>query len=216
MANRQRIWWRPEGRSPFSLDPSSPRGPQILSIVGQCINILGGPLLFVIAAKLYPFLIENRTLYVVGLGSIVVLFFASFVLFRDSAFPRGIQWAAKLLFRAGWGLSTTGLLLGLGLIANGYGAPLISREAAVVSKRQTLERDPSRRAYYIAVRAWPNSRTVIELSAPREIYDRLHVPLAGVDTPQPVLDAMTDAGQVRLVLCDGRLGVECLRRIELP
>jgi len=174
------------------------------------------PLLFVVAAKLYPFLIENRTLYVVGLGSIVVLFFASFALFRDSAFPRGIPWAAKLLFRAGWGLSTTGLLLGLGLIDNGYGAPLISREAAVVSKRQTLERDRSRRVYYIAVRAWPNSRTVIELSARREIYDRLHVPLSGADTPQPVLDAMTDAAQVRLVLCEGRLGVECLRRIELP
>lgn len=216
MADRPRVWRRREGRSPFSLDPSKPRGPQIVSIVGQCINIFGGPLLFVIAANSYPFLIENRTLYIAGLGSIITLFIASFALFHDNAFPRGVPWAAKLLFRAGWGLCTTGLLLGLGLIANGYGAPLISREAAVVSKRQTLERDPSRRTYYLAVRAWPNSRTVIELSAPREIYDRLHVPLVAVDTPQPVLDAMTDAGQVRLVLGDGRLGLECLRRIDLP
>ena len=179
MADRQRIWWRPEGRSPFSLDPSKPRGPQIVSIVWQSVNIFGGPLLFLIAAKYYPFLIQDRTLYIGGLASIIILFLASFALFHDNSFPHGMPGGAKLLFRAGWGLCTAGLLLGLGLLANGYGTPLISREAAVVSKRPTLHRDPSRRTYYLAIRAWPGSRTVVELSAPRDVYDRLDVPLRG-------------------------------------
>jgi hypothetical protein len=43
MSNVQEVWWRPGGRSPFALDPTKPRLPQIGSMVGQFVIILGGP-----------------------------------------------------------------------------------------------------------------------------------------------------------------------------
>jgi len=63
----------------------------------------------------------------------------------------------------------TGLMLGLAGIANGYGTRLTTRDAAVVSKHSTSHRDPANRTYYVAIRAWPASRTVVELGAPREV-----------------------------------------------
>ena len=86
---------------------------------------------------------------------------------------------------------------------------------AVVAKHTTRHSDPARRTYYVAMRAWPPSRTVVELGAPRDVYDRLSVPLVAIDTPQADLDAMPDAGHVRLVLGEGRLGLEWLKSIEL-
>jgi hypothetical protein len=216
MAYGRHVRWRPGGRSPFSLDPSNPRWPQIISLVGQCGIIFGGPLLALVAISHYPFLIEDRTLYIGGLATIVFWFSASFALFDANAFPPGTPGFVRLGFRAGWGLCMTGLLLGLDGIANGYGTPLVMRDAAVVSKHQTRERDPSRRTYYVAMRAWPGSRTVVELGAPREVYDRLNVPLTPIDTPQHVLDTMPDAGHVRLTLGDGRFGLEWLKGIDHP
>ena len=35
MSNVQEVWWRPGGRSPFALDPTKPRLPQIGAMVGQ-------------------------------------------------------------------------------------------------------------------------------------------------------------------------------------
>jgi len=34
----------------------------------------------------------------------------------------------------------------------------------------------------------------VELGAPREVYDRLVVPLIAIDTPQQELEAMPDSG----------------------
>jgi hypothetical protein len=216
MADAERVWWRPGGRSPFSLDPAKPRLPQIATAIFQFSVVFGGPLIGLVTIKYFPFLIEDRTLYIGGLGSIGVCFLASFLCFGDSSFPRGIPTVAKLLFRAGWALSITFWLLGISGIANGYGTPLVTREAAVVAKHPTLERDPARRVYYVAVRPWPQSRDVVELGASRAVYARLDVPITAIDTPQATLDAMQDAAYVRLVLGEGRLGLEWLKQIDLP
>ena len=53
MTDRQQVWWRPQGRSPFSLDPNKPRGPQIASAIGQCAIIFGGPALGLVAITYY-------------------------------------------------------------------------------------------------------------------------------------------------------------------
>jgi hypothetical protein len=213
--SQAQVWWRPGGRSPFSLDPRKARWPQIVAAIVQSVIIFGGPALALIAISHYPVLIEDRTLYVGGLGSILFWFLASFALFPDKSLPRGMPIMARLLFRAGFGLCFTGLLLGAALFANGYGSALVSRDVPVVAKHPTLHRDPARRIYYIAVRAWPNSRRVVELNAPRAVYDRLSVPITEIDAPQEMLDAMPDAASVRLTLGRGRFGWEWLKRTEL-
>jgi hypothetical protein len=214
VANETDVWWRPEGRSPFSFNPEQPLGPQIFAAVWQLGIIFGGPLLALVTINKYPFLIEDRTLYIAGLASIAFWFCATFVVPQLNDFPNGMPQSAKLAFRVGFGLCMTGLLLGIFGIVNGYATPLFSREASVVAKHQTLERDPGRRTNYIAVRVWPGSRDVVELGAPWEVYDRLAVPLIGVHTPQATLNAMPDAARVNLVLGKGRLGWEWLKGIE--
>ncbi len=187
----------------------------MFAAVWQSAIIFGGPLLGLVTVNHYPFLIEDRTLYVAGLSSIAFWFCASFVVPQLNDFPRGMPQSAKLAFRAGFGLCMTGLLLGLLGIANGYATPLVSREVPVVAKHQTLQRDPSRRTNYVAVRAWPGSRDVVELGAPQDIYSRLDVPLTGIHTPQTVLEAMPDTGRVNLIIGKGRLGWDWLKGIEL-
>ncbi len=215
MAGRQ-AWWIPEVRNPFVFDPSRPARPQIIATLGHLFVILGGPLLALVTINHYPFLIADRSLYVGGLSSIVLSFFASFALIRRDDIPPATPVVRRLLFRAGWGLGMTGLLLGLGGIANGYDTPLIAREAPVVAKHPTRHRDPARRTYYVAMRPWPGSLAVVELGASRDVYDRLDVPVTEVGTPQPVLESMRDTGRVRLTLGEGRLGLEWLRQISLP
>ncbi len=79
MAKKTDNWWRPEGRNPFDFDPTQPLGPQIFAAVWQLGVIFGGPLLGLVTINKYTFLIEGRTLYVVGLSSIAFWFGASFV-----------------------------------------------------------------------------------------------------------------------------------------
>jgi hypothetical protein len=57
------------------------------------------------------------------------------------------------------------------------------------------------------MRAWPPSSTVLELGAPREVYDGLAVPRSAIDTPLDELEAMPDRGFVRLIVGQGRFGV---------
>jgi hypothetical protein len=216
MSTTQEVWWRPGGRSPFALDPDKPRLPQIISIVWQSLIIFAGPLIGLLAINRYPFLIMDRTIYIGGATGIVFWFLASFAIYGDKDFPRGMPQFLKLQFRAGYGLCMTFLLLGLFGIANGYGMPTISRDVAVVAKHTTRHSDPARRTYYVAMRAWPSSRAVVELNTPRDVYDRLRVPLTAIDTPQEELDAMADGGSVRLIVGQGRLGLEWLKGIELP
>ena len=54
----------------------------------------------------------------------------------------------------------------------------------------------------------------MELGAPREVYDRIHVPITAISTQQQELEAMRDSGHVRLVVGEGRLGLEWLKSIE--
>jgi hypothetical protein len=216
MSNSEQVWWRPGGRSPFALDPGKPFWPQIISIVWQSLIIFGGPVIGLVTINYYPFLIQDRTLYIGGLSSIVFWFVASFVLYGKDDFPRGMPQFLILQFRAGYGLAMSFLLLGIAGIANGYNTPVIARDVAVVAKHATRHSNPARRTYYVAMRAWPSSRTVVELGAPRDVYDRLRVPLTAIDTPQEELDAMADSGSVRLILGEGRLGLEWLKGIELP
>ncbi len=207
MAGAQNVWWRPDGRSPFSLDPHKPVAPQVVSIVGQGLVIFGGPLLGLIAIEHYPPLVADNTIYIVGASSIAFWFVASFALFGAKSFPVGMPKSMELMFRAGWGLCMTFLVLGIGLIVNGYGTPLISRDVAIVSKRPP---------HYVEVRAWPPLPTVAELGAPRELYVHLPVPLSIVDTPQEQLAALPDRGRLRLIVGQGRLGLEWMATLELP
>jgi len=216
MSNVEQVWWRPGGRTPFALDPTKPRLPQIAAMAGLGLLIFGGPALGLVAINDYPFLIADRTIYIGGIGGIVFWFLASFAIFGDKWFPRGMPQLLKLQFRAGFGLCATFLLLGLIGVANGYDSPLLSRDVAVVAKHTTRHRDPARRTYYVAVRAWPPSRAVVELGAPRDVYDRLDVPLTAIGTPQDELDALPNSGHVRLIVGEGRLGLEWLKGIALP
>ncbi len=70
MAKKTDNWWRPEGRNPFGFDPTQPLGPQIFAAVWQLGVIFGGPLLGLVTINKYPFLVDDRNLYVVGLSSI--------------------------------------------------------------------------------------------------------------------------------------------------
>jgi hypothetical protein len=216
MSSTQEVWWRPGGRSPFALDPTKPSWPQIRSAIGQCLIIFGGPLIGLLAIKHYPFLIMDRTIYIGGAAGIVFWFLASFAIYGDKDFPRGMPQLLKLQFRAGYGLCMTFLLLGLFGITNGYDTPTISRDVAVVAKHPTRRSDPARRTYYVAMRAWPPLPTVVELGAPRQVYERLAVPRTAIDTPQEQLEAMPDRDSVRLIVGEGRFGVEWFKGIELP
>jgi len=185
-------------------------------MAGQGLILFGGPAIGLVTINDYPFLIDNRTLYIGGVVSVVFWFLASFAIFGDKSFPPGMPQLLKLQFRAGFGLGTTFLLLGLSGVANGYNSPLLSRDVAVVSKHTTRHRDPAKRTYYVAVRAWPPSRSVVQLGAPRDLYDRLDVPLTAIDTSQEDLDALPNSGHVRLIIGKGRLGLEWLKSIALP
>ena len=178
--------------------------------------IFGGPALGLVAIEHYPFLIEDRTIYIGGVFCIIFWFVASFAIFNHKSFPRGMPLLPKLLFRAGFALCMTFLLAGVGGIVNGYHTPLTSRDVAVVSKRTSRHSDPARRAYYLALRAWPPSQTIVELGVPREVYDRLRAPVTAIGTSQQELEEMPDRGSVRVVVGQGRLGLEWLKQISLP
>src|ERR1043165_3078269 len=208
MTDVQNVWWRPQGRSPFALDPTKPFWPQIASAVGQFLIIFGGPALGLVAINRYPLLIQDQTIYIGGITSVIFWFIASFVFFSDKSFPRGMPQQLKLVFRVGHGLCMSFLLLGLAGIANGYDTPLVSRDVAVVAKHTTRHSDPARRTYYVALRAWPPSRTVVELGASRDVYDQLAVPITAIGTSQETLAAMPDSGSARLIVGEGRLGLE--------
>jgi hypothetical protein len=216
MSSTDQVWWRPGGRSPFALDPHKPFWPQIGSAIGQSLIIFGGPAIGLVAINHYPFLIADRTIYVGGGTGIVFWFLASFAMFGSKSFPRGMPQFLRLQFRAGFALCMTFLLVGVFGIANGYDTPLISRDVAVVAKHPTRQSDPANRTYYVAIRAWSPLRTVVELSTRREVYDRLAVPVTAIDTPEAELEAISDRAFVRLIVGQGRLGLEWLKGIEPP
>lgn len=204
-----------ELRYGFGIDPARPRARQVSSILFQLTPILLGPLLLLVLIGCYPFLITDRSLYRGALISFCVFFLLSFVVFRHNRSLLKFPLIMRTLFRLGWGLGSAALLWGIIGIVNGLGTPLETRQVPVVAKHPTRERDPADRTYYLAVRPWSGSRTVVELPGSRAIYEALSVPVDAIDTPQAQLDSMPDKGQVNLILGRGRLGWEWLKRIEL-
>ena len=70
MSNAEQVWWRPGGRSPFALDPTKPRLPQIAAMAGLGLLIFGGPALGLVTINDYSFLIADRTIYIGGIAGI--------------------------------------------------------------------------------------------------------------------------------------------------
>jgi hypothetical protein len=203
-------------REAFKLDPKKPAAPQIASNVAGVAYIIAGPLLGLVTIAHYPPLVMDRVIYSVGLGSIAVWFALSWPLIPDRKLPRGMPLFQKLAFRAGWALCTTGWLLGIGGIANGYGMPVSSRDVPAVAKHETRHRDAARRSHYVSIRAWPGERRIVDLDAPADVYARLDLPVTAIGTPQGELQTMPDAATVRLRVGEGRLGLPWLAGIELP
>jgi hypothetical protein len=207
--------WRQ--RSPLALNEFSrakPLAPQIAAAAFQVLIILGGPLIGLVTISSYPFLITDHSLIISALISLTFWFLASFGIFGNEAFPRSIPRGMRLAFRGAFGICQTFLLFGLIGIANGYDTPLIKRDVAVVAKHRSLARDPAKRKYYVAVRAWPPSRSIVEVGVSHELYDQLRVPVTRLHTPDEELEAMANSGIVRLILGQGRLGLEWLKAVE--
>jgi hypothetical protein len=83
-----------------------------------------------------------------------------------------------------------------------------SGDVAVVAK--------TNRNNYVNIRAWPPSPAVVKLMASREVHGQLAFPRIDLDTPERNLEAMPDSGVVRLIVGEGRLGLEWLKSIKLP
>jgi hypothetical protein len=201
-------------RNGFGIDSTKPKNGQIRPIAIQLTPILIGPILVLVLIGCYPFLITDRTLYQGALLSGCFFFLLSFVVFRRDPSLRKFPLPMRTLFRFGWALGSVALVWGFIGIVNGLGTPYEIRQVPAVAKHHTRERNPADRTYYLAVRPWRGSRTVVELPGPRAIYEALPVPVDAIDTRQSVLDDMQDGGQVNLVVGRGRLGLEWLKRIE--
>ena len=202
-----------ELRRGFGLDPTKPKAVRVVSIILQCVVLIGGPLLGMATINYYPFLIPVQTLCIGGIGSAFLSFLLSFMTFRRSSDLFAFPLVMRFAFRFGWSICLTFLVWGLIGVANGFGTPLESIRVPVVAKRETLQRDPARRTYYLALRPWRNSHNVAELPGPRATYDQLRVPVDEVGTPQKVLDEMPDTGQVDLIVGRGRFGLGWLKSI---
>lgn len=202
-----------ELREGFGHRSGEPRSRKIKTVLLLMAPFLCGLPLGLVFLDYFPFLTTDRTFYLVAGSSLCFFFLLSFAALRYdpdlSKFPLFFQIAARF----GWALGSTAFLWGLIGVVNGLGTPQESRVVSAVAKHPTLERDPARRTYYIAVRPWRGSRTVVELPAPRSTYDRLLVPVDAIDSPQTVLDEMPDTGQAILIVGRGRLGLEWLKNI---
>jgi len=158
---------------------------------------LGGPALGLVAIDRFRFLDDRTFTAAVILYALVLPLF--FLIVRDRIFPVGTPLSARIAARVGWALSACFMVIGVVGIANGYNTPLEARLARCVGKRETLQRDEARRTHYLRVRAWPGSARVVEIEAPRNIYE-----------------SISPGSDVRLIVGKGRLGLEWIQRVELP
>jgi hypothetical protein len=195
------------------LDPSKPRGPQMARIAAQIFGILGGPLFGLIGMLCYPILIPDRLLVAGGLASILLWFAAGFFFIRDSFFPGDAPFSGKLMVRFGVAVCATGWMIGLVDIANGHGTPVVTRDVAVAYKRASRDSDPERRSYYVGARLWSSPRDIVEITVPHALFNRLNVPNTDIDRSHPDVGAMPNAGQVQLLVGEGRFGIEWLRGV---
>jgi len=195
----------------FGIDPREPRAWQIAKVVGPFFLIGVGPALALLALRHYPFLVQDRTIYIGGLASLLACALATVGVVRV---PAGVPVWLRLQIRLGLGLLGTIWLLGTLAIVNGYAMRVTHRVVPVVGKRQSLERDPTRRSYYLAVRPWPAVPSVVELDAPASVWEQIDVPVVDRRSTQASLDSMSDRETVSLAVGRGRLGLEWLSGIS--
>jgi hypothetical protein len=65
----------------------------------------------------------------------------------------------------------------------------------------------------LELRAWPDSSAVTEVDVPRSLYEQMDVPLVELDTPPQALAALPARARVRLMIGNGRLGVEWIKGV---
>ena len=205
-----------KGLNRWGFDPKKRLGPQIASAAAQMVFILGGPAVALFMIGRYRPLIADQTLYVSGLSLIAIGFLASLAVPLNRKELSRLPATSRFLYRVSLGFAFTAWVFGLGGLANGYGTPIFVRDVPVVAKHETVERDPARRTHYVSTRPWPGSRQVQDIDAPVSIYDSLQVPITTIHTSRAALQAMPDAARIRLVLGKGRLGLDRLKRVELP
>ncbi len=195
------------------LDPSKPRGPQLARIAAQIFGILGGPIFGLTGMVGYPILIPDRILVAGGLAGIVLWFAASFFFIRDKFFPSDTPYSGKLMVRFGIAICAVGWTIGCIDIANGYATPVIARDVPVAYKRASRDNDPERRSYYVGARLWSSPRDIVEITVPRDLFNRLDVPNTDEEMSHPDFGAMPNAGHVRLLVGQGRFGIEWLHGV---
>ena len=159
--------------------------------------MFSGPLLGLVAIRRYPFL-DDRTFNAWLIGT-PFLFPFTYLITRIKSFPVGVPLPTRIAAAAGWALCLSFLVVGVIGIANGYGSPVETRDVQCVGKRMTRQRSESRRTYYLEVKAWPPSDRVVEIVAPREVWNWAAAGAA-----------------VRLRVGRGRLGLEWLSDVSIP
>jgi hypothetical protein len=195
------------------LDPSKPRTPQIACLAAEMFGLLGGPIFGLIGMVRYPILIPDRVLVLGSLASIALWFAVSFLFIRSKYFPNDMPNSARLMMRFGIAICATGWAIGFVDIANGYATPVITRDAAVAYKRASRDSNPDRRNYYFGARLWSSPRDIVEITVPRDLFNRLVVPNTDLERSHPAFYAMPNRGSVQLAVGQGRFGIEWLHGV---
>jgi hypothetical protein len=160
-------------------------------------------------------LVEDWMLATVALACLLSIFLVSFLLVPGRNLPPKLPVPMRLMYRLGLGLCGTGWVIGLGGVANGYNTPIFVRDVPVVAKHESLERDRTRRSHSLLVRPWSGSRRVQDIDVSIPLYDALAVPVSRTRASYATLEAMPDSAQIRLVLGQGRLGLDWIKSVEL-
>jgi len=194
----------------FHFDPTRPRGPQIAKLAAQIAGLMGGLILGLVSMIIYPMLLTGGGYAGTWLGPGAVGVAASFLI-RDSWFPSDMPTAARVQTRLGFGLFAAAWFIGLFGIANGYATPVAVEDAPMVYKRTSTPSDPKHMSFYVGTRVWPSSRNVYEIIVRRDLYKQLDVPVVTQwHLPSRQLDAMPDRGRLRLLVGQGRFGINWL------
>ncbi len=205
----QLVQSRPRGQSHFTLSDSVKRR---LSYFGMA----AGAGLGLLGRNNFSILGHDHAITIALLVGAVLSFFASFAVSDDFfQLSRGTPQWGRLIVRAGLSYFAALALVGLFELANGYGTPLLSRDVTIVGKHISVSTARGTRVYhYVTIRAWPPSRTVVELDVPRTVYNEIQAPTTN-SSSQDELDDMTDSGTVRLLVGQGRFGVEWYKGLKL-
>jgi hypothetical protein len=193
--------------------PSASRRAFFLQCAWTALGVLVCAGSGIVTIKYFPPLITGDTFFRGAVALPAITFASMFLLVRKSVFPPSVPVTGRILARAGWALALCFLALGVVGIANGLGTPVQSRLVDCVGKRMSWEHNPDRRQYVLELRAWPDSSAVTEVDVPRSLYEQMDVPLVEVDTPPQALAALPARARVRLMVGNGRLGVEWIKGV---